>query len=127
MSVHSDTVASTAAVSAGLALLQQIVLALLGVSLTVPVAAFAGVMYGLTYRDPMTPTALWLNIVGATLLSSVCAPLLGHLVSAPELLVAGIAGCTGFLSQYGYTWARDRRTKILDTAAEKLGIKGADK
>jgi hypothetical protein len=120
MTSQAETLATSAALSAVLAIFQQLVLATLGVSLLVPVAAFAGVMYGITYRDAMTVKVLWGNIIGATIFVSVIAPAIGHWLKVPEVLTAGVAGMLGFLSQYTHAYIKQRQRNILNRALTRV-------
>lgn len=113
-----------AAAAGFFATLQEWVTHLLGVSIGVPVAAFAGTFYGLSFRAPMKPWVLWVNLVAGSVLASVLAPLTGHLFSLPLPAQAGAAAVLGFLLQYAQPWLLDRRTRLLDSAADRaLGQK----
>ncbi len=103
---------------------QDWAIGLLGVPIGVPLAAFAGVIYGLPFRSQMRPLALWANIGVSTALASVLAPLGGHLILGwfgggygPAAAVAGAAALLGFGSQYGHGGLRARRDRLLDRAA----------
>lgn len=107
-----------------LAALQEWTTHLLGVSIGVPVAAFAGTFYGLSFRAPMKPWVLWLNLGAGSVLASVLAPLTGHVFALPVPAQAGAAAVLGFLLQYAQPWLLDRRQRILDGAADRaLGPK----
>lgn len=95
---------------------QEWVTYFLGVSIGVPVAAFAGTFYGLSFRSPMKPWVLWVNLVAGSVLASVLAPLAGHMLSIPAPAQAGAAAVLGFLLQYAQPWLLDRRSRILDRA-----------
>ncbi len=116
------------AVASVLSIAQEWAMGLLGVPIGVPLAAFAGVLYGLSFRDPMRPLALWGNVVIATVISSVAAPLTTlvvlHYVGAPATgasgVMAGVAAVLGFGTQYLRPWLRARRDRMLNRAVDRV-------
>lgn len=112
--------ACAAAAASALDIAQQWAMALLGVSLGVPLAGFAGTLYGLSFRAPLTPLALWVNLIGGTLLSSVTAPLAGSAFGLPVAVMAGVAGVIGWGLQFAQPWLLARRESLLDRAAGRV-------
>lgn len=94
--------------------------ALLGVPIGVPVAGFAGALFGLLFREALSPLMLWVNIAATSVLASVVAPLAQHYLGAPAPLTAALAGVLAFLAQYAQPWLKARREQLLDAAAGKV-------
>lgn len=112
--------ACAAAAASALDIAQQWAMALLGVSLGVPLAGFAGTLYGLSFRAPLSPLALWVNLVGGTLLASFTAPLAGSAFGLPVAVMAGVAGVIGWGLQFAQPWLLQRRESLLDRTAGKV-------
>lgn len=116
----TNVIAAGSALASVLSIAQGWAVGLLGVPLGVPLAAIAGVLYGVTFRDPMTARELWGNIIGCTVLGSVCAPLAGYYLGTPVAGVAGLAAVIGFLTQYSHSWLQARRDRLFDAAADRV-------
>jgi len=120
--------AAIPAAASVLSVVQDWALGLLGVPIGVPLAAFSGVLYGLSYRDPMRSGRLWVNVGASTIFSSVLSPLGAFMVlrwfALPEIwqsaVMVGLAAVSGFATQYGHRWARTRRDRLLDRAADRI-------
>lgn len=112
-------VSLVSAVSAA-SLLQEWAVALFGVPLFVVLAGFAGVFYGLTHRDPMTPGRLWSTILISTLLTVALTPLLAIQFAVPPAGLAGIAGAVGFVLVYAPPLIKKHQDRIVDGVLDKF-------
>lgn len=112
--------ACAAAVAGAIEMLQQYTLGLFGVSIAVPLFAFAGTLYGMSYRAPLRPVSLWINLIAGTFVATGTAPLVGNLIGQPPAVAAGIATVIGFALQYMQPWLLSRRTPLLDKAAGRV-------
>lgn len=112
--------ACTAAAAGLIDLLQQYAQGLFGVSIAVPLFAFAGTLYGMSYRAPLAPVAFWSNLIVGTFVATGTAPLVQNLIGQPTAVAAGIATVMGFALQYLQPWLLSRRDPLLDKAAGKV-------
>lgn len=112
--------ACAAAVAGIVDILQQYAEGLLGVSIAVPLFAFAGTLYGMSYRAPLRPVPFWINLAAGTFVATGLAPFAGSLIGQPPAVAAGIATVLGFALQYMQPWLLSRRERVLDKAAGRL-------
>ena len=93
---------------------QEGALALFGQPRVVVLAGFAGTFYGLSYRDPMRPGMLWLNIIVTTFMATAGASLLAVYYTIAPAGLAGLAAATGFGLQWLQPLLKKNQTKIFD-------------
>lgn len=121
-SVDETTGAAIAATSVmgSFAAAQDISNAIFGVPLFVIMAGFAGVVYGLTYRDAMKPKRLWGEIIFCTIIATAATPLIASWYTVPAVGMAGISAIVGFVLQWGQPILSKNQQRIVDMALEKL-------
>jgi len=91
-------------------------------------------LYGLSFREPMRPGKLWVNLIASTVLASVLAPLATLLATrwlgpatAASAVTVGLAGAIGFCTQYLHRWLRTRRDRLLDGAVDRVLVRAEDR
>jgi hypothetical protein len=110
---------SGATAASALVLTQEWALALFGQPLVVVLAGFAGTFYGLSYRDPMKPGALWMNIVITTFMATAGASLLATYYTIAPAGLAGLAAVSGFVLQVLQPWLKKNLPGVLDGVRDK--------
>lgn len=125
--IDHATGAAVSAVSATGALLaaQDWALALFGVPLFVVLAGFAGVFYGITFREPLRPSVLWANIILTTFLATAGGGVLAAYWNMPAAALAGATAISGFALQVFQPWLKANLPAFLNAARDwvltKLG------
>lgn len=110
---------SGATAASALVLTQEWALALFGQPLVVVLAGFAGVFYGLSFRDPMKPGALWMSIIITTFMATAGASLLSVYYTIAPAGLAGLAAVTGFGLQVFQPWLKKNLPGVLDGVRDK--------
>ena len=110
---------SAAATAGALATAQNIALALFGVPLFVVLAGFAGVFYGLTFRDPMKPAELWVNIILTTFLATASGGVLAAYWNMPAAALAGASAISGFGLQWLQPLLKKNQARIADSFMDR--------
>lgn len=119
--VDQGTGAAVSAASAVGALVtaQNWALALFGVPLFVVLAGFAGVFYGLTFREPMRPVMLWANIILTTFLATSGGALLTAYWTLPPAALAGACAIAGFALQWIQPILKKHQERIVSGFLDK--------
>lgn len=120
--IEQGTGAAVSSLSAAGALVmaQDWALALFGVPLFVVLAGFAGVFYGLTLREPMTPARLWTTIVLTTFLATAGGGWAAAYWSLPPTALAGLSAIAGFLLVVGQPWLKKNLPDFLNAARDRV-------
>ena len=120
--VDSGTGAAVGGASAAAALVtaQNWALVLFGVPLFVVLAGFAGVFYGLTFREPMRPVMLWGTVILTTFLATAAGGWAAAYWDLAPTALAGLSAMAGFVLVYGQPWLKKNLPGVLDGLRDKF-------
>ncbi len=102
------------------AMAQDLSNAVFGVPLFVIMAGFAGVAYGLTYRDAMSPKRLWAEIVLCTIIATAATPFIALQYEVPKAGLAGISAIVGFALQWSQPIISKNQQRFVDMFLERV-------
>ena len=120
----AQAIAGASGVASVIAILQEWALALLGVPLGVPLAAFAGTCYGASFRETRSAVAFWRSVLATALLASIVSPLAAHAIGVDARLAAPVAAVLGWLLEWGAPWLKANGHRMASDAWARLMGRG---